>query len=92
MGRIKLGNWYVKENSLSILFMRFYVWIYPLVSGNKLSYAANIMDDDNNRTLYFDDLDDAVAFTERVIKNANSIEEIMNEYKTIIDKPKEYRK
>ena len=50
------------------------------------------MDDDNNRTLYFDDLDDAVAFTERVIKNANSIEEIMNEYKTIIDKPKEYRK
>ncbi len=92
MARINLDHWFIKENSLSISLMRYYVIICPIAYNSTLSYVLNVMDDENNKTFYFDNLDDAVYFTEEIINKSNSIQEMINEYNTYLENPKTYRK
>ena len=92
MERIKLNHWYIKENELSISLMRYYVMVYPISCNNQVSYVLNVMDDENNKTLYFDTLEESVKFTEEVINSCNNITEITNNYNDYLEKQKVYRK
>ena len=92
MERIKLNHWFIKENELSISLMRYYVMVYPISCNNQVSYVLNVMDDENNKTLYFDTLEESVKFTEEVINNCNNIMEIINNYNDYLEKQKVYRK
>ena len=92
MERIKLNHWFIKENELSISLMRYYVMVYPISCNNQVSYVVNVMDDENNKTLYFDTLEESVKFTEEVINSCNNIMEIINNYNDYLEKQKVYRK
>ena len=92
MERIKLNHWFIKENELSISLMRYYVMVYPISCNNQVSYVLNVMDDENNKTLYFDTLEESVKFTEEVINSCNNIMEIINNYNDYLEKQKVYRK
>lgn len=92
MAKIKLNQWFIKDNSLSISLMRYYVIICPIVSGSNLSYVLNVMDDENNKTLYFNTLEDAIRFTEDIISNSFNFETIINQYNEFLMKPKKLKK
>ena len=92
MERIKLNHWFIKENELSISLMRYYVIVYPISCNNQVSYVLNVMDDENNKTFYFDTLEESVKFTEDVINNSNNIQQMIDEYNNYLENPKRYRK
>ena len=92
MERIKLNHWFIKENELSISLMRYYVMVYPISCNNQVSYVLNVMDDENNKTFYFDTLEESVKFTEDVINNSNNIQQMIDEYNNYLENPKRYRK
>ena len=92
MERIKLNHWFIKENELSISLMRYYVMVYPILCNNQVSYVLNVMDDENNKTFYFDTLEESVKFTEDVINNSNNIQQMIDEYNNYLENPKRYRK
>lgn len=92
MAKIKLNQWFIKDNNLSISLMRYYVIICPIVSGSNLSYVLNVIDDENNKTLYFNTLEDAIRFTEDIISNSFNFETIINQYNEFLMKPKKLKK
>ena len=92
MVRVKRDNWFIKGNDFSISLMRFYVCACMYSYDGKIGCVMNVMDDDNNKTFFFDELESAFKFTEEHVANCNNIEEVINEYNEFIKKPKTYRK
>ena len=92
MSRINLNHWFTKGNNLTISLMRYYVMVYPISCNNQVSYVVNVMDDENNKTFYFDTLEESIKFTEEVINNSNNIQQMIDEYNNYLENPKRYRK
>ena len=92
MERFKLNNWFIKENELTIILKHFYVVVYPISCNNKVSFVLNISDDENNKTLYFDTLEESVKFAEEEITGCNNFIEIAEKYKEHLENPKRYIK
>ena len=92
MSRINLNHWFTKGNNLTISLMRYYVIIVPIPFNNVISYVLNVMDDENNKTFYFDTLEESIKFTEEVINNSNNIQQMIDEYNNYLENPKRYRK
>lgn len=80
----RLGNWYIKNNELSISFMNYYVLI-NISNEDYLLYNLNVLKDGKEiLTFIFYTLEEAVDFTENVIKNSKCEEEILNAYLMIL--------
>ena len=92
MSRINLNHWFTEGNNLSISLMRYYVIIVPIPFNNVISYVLNVMDDENNKTFYFDTIEESIKFTEEVINNSNNIQQMIDEYNNYLENPKRYRK
>ena len=92
MSKVNLNHWFVKDNDFSISLMRYYVIICPIAYNNKLSYVMNVMDDENNKTFYFDTLEESIRFTEEVVNNSHNMEMIITQYNDFVNKPKAKRK
>ena len=64
--KLKLNHWFVKENSLVISLMNFYIEINMVNNG--LSCLLYIKDNDgNDMDLEFNSIEEAVSFTEEKI-------------------------
>ncbi len=92
MSKVNLNHWFVKDNDFSISLMRYYVIICPIAYNNKLSYVMNVMDDENNKTFYFETLEESIRFTEDVVNNSHNMEMIITQYNDFVNKPKVKRK
>ena len=92
MSKVNLNHWFVKDNDFSISLMRYYVIICPIAYNNKLSYVMNVMDDENNKTFYFDTLEESIRFTEEVVNNSHNMEMIITQYNDFVNKSKVKRK
>ena len=92
MSKVNLNHWFIKDNDFSISLMRYYVIICPIAYNNKLSYVMNVMDDENNKTFYFETLEESIRFTEDVVNNSHNMEMIITQYNDFVNKPKAKRK
>lgn len=80
-------RWYRKDDKLSIALMMYYV----LIKDNKTSVDLDIyVDSQVALTLKFINEKQAIAFTEDVVNNYFSLEEIENEYISYINGSKWY--
>lgn len=82
MGKINFNHWYVKDNTLSISLMRFCVDI-DVKDGIKL----RVIDEDRNELIFdFNTLGEAIFYTENVINDCKTKEEINYEYNKMFKK------
>ena len=76
MEEIKLNNWNVKGNEMSISLLHFYVNI-SLQKGDDIYFKLSIKDSNNKRlVLNFNTLEETIFFTENIINNCMNIDEI----------------
>ena len=92
MSKLNLNHWFVKGNDFSISLMRYYVIICPISYNNKISYVMNVIDDENNKTFYFETIEESIRFTEDVVNNSHNMEMIIAQYNDFVNKPKVKRK
>ncbi|MBQ7240244.1 MAG: hypothetical protein IJS56_02285 [Bacilli bacterium] len=85
MKKIKLNTWYVNENNLSTIVNCFNITIVPMNYHIELNliYGEQII-----KKYKFYSFEEAIVFTEDVISNLNSIDEIDNKYYELNPKPK----
>ena len=84
MEKFKLDHWFVADNELSISLMHYFVKITICKNSAFIFYRLEIFKDGKCKLLFnFYSLEDAVKFTEEVINETNSIEEIVNNYRII---------
>ena len=85
MKKIKLDTWYVNENNLSTTVNGFNITIVPMNYHIELNliYGEQII----NKYKFYS-FEEAIVFTEDVISNLNSIDEIDNKYYELNPKPK----
>ena len=85
MGRLKSKDWYIKDNTLSIILNEFYIDINVLNEENYI--LVNIKDKLNNETkLEFDTLGEAIFYTENIISSYDNIEDLEYEYNQLFNK------
>ena len=81
MERISLNHWFIKENTLNISLMRFYVKIEMVDVGNEKVCALKVYDENREELLFrFNNLEEAIFFTENSISMAQNFYEIIDEY------------
>ena len=85
MKKMKLDTWYVNENNLSTTINGFNITIVPMNYHIELNliYGEQII----NKYKFYS-FEEAIVFTEDVISNLNSIDEIDNKYYELNPKPK----
>ncbi len=80
MQRIELNHWYVSGNTLYISLMRSIARIFI----NDDECQLEVIDGDrNNIILNFDNIEEAIVFTEKVVNTSNSISDIRTSYKDL---------
>lgn len=91
MSKINLNSWYIKDSKLSVSLMRYHVSITPIISDEQAIKAILKVVDSNmeNNKYNFDNIEDAMMFTENVINNCTSLEEIDNGYAIYEESKKE---
>ena len=91
MSKINLNSWYIKDSKLSVSLMRYHVSITPIVSDEKVIKATLKVVDSNmeNNKYNFDNIEEAMMFTENIINNCASLEEIENGYAIYEESKKE---
>ena len=81
MKNIKLNNWYINDNNLSIALVYYHVNINSKTNCNGIYYELCITDENMDKLiLNFNTLEEAVRFTENIINKTNNITEIINKY------------
>lgn len=89
MNKIKLDNWYLDDNKLSISLMRFYTEINILSNDEFIYYQTKVIDNNSNQLIFnFYSIEDAISFVESVIKNSKTTDEILETYKEIYESNK----
>ena len=89
MNKIKLDNWYLDDNKLSISLMRFYTEINILSNDEFIYYQTKVIDNNSNQLIFsFYSIEDAISFVESVIKNSKTTDEILEIYKKIYESNK----
>ncbi len=79
--KIKLNHWFIDNNKLSISLMRFYV-IISIYKNDNLCFILRVNNGNmEDMYLYFNTLEEAIAFTEEKIDNSRSFDEILIAYK-----------
>ncbi len=77
MERINLNHWSVRENNLLISLMRFCVNI----EINNKNIKLTVINGDRQELLFnFNNLEEAIVFTENIINNSKTLEEISDKY------------
>ena len=83
MKYLGLNHWYIKDNNLSISLMNFYVEIESVVKDNILGYVLRVVCSEKEIKeidLKFNSLEEAINFTEEVITDCWTFNEITNIY------------
>ena len=81
MNQIKLNHWYVNENELSILLMNFHVSLNRCKDIDSEFLRLTVTNSKMKSKLFaFDNLEQAISFTEDVISNCHTLNEILNQY------------
>ena len=84
MINISNNNWFIDGNKLCISLMNYYVLI-DISDEDYLLYNLSVIKDGKELlTFIFYTLEEAVDFTENVIKNSKCEEEILNAYLMIL--------
>lgn len=87
MHSIKLDHWYINDNNLSISLMRFYVGIKCIIEDNKVVYNLELINSEIGlkKLFRFSCLEDAIFFTEEVIRKCQTFEEVNEEYNNMYE-------
>ena len=81
MSRINLNSWYIKDSKLEVTLELYQVSITPVTIDGKITSVLKVVDTNMNSNKYkFGNIEDAMVFTEDVIKNCISLEEIEEGY------------
>lgn len=98
MNKIKLNQWFIKDNKMRISLLRYYAEISILKNSDFIFYRTTIIDA-NRKELVFNmyTLEDAVSFVENVVAISHDNDEILHEYKKMYEEnkfksPKELKK
>lgn len=80
--RIELNHWFVNDDELSVALMRFYVRISICLDlDDRVFYVLTVNNSNKeNMYLYFPSLEDAIYFTENVINDSETLDEIRDSY------------
>ncbi len=95
MNMIKKDHWYINDNELAITLMRYYVSIMLVNDEGDISFKLTVAGGAGSKemNLSFSNLEDAIVFTEDVISQCKSFDEIKKVYyDTLYDNKKAYRK
>ncbi len=92
MDRIKLDHWFINKNSLSISLMNFFVKIQFQKINNDLVFISQIIEENNQLFLSFDDLENCISFIENVVAKCQNIDEVYNNYYEIKSKRLELKR
>ena len=89
MPRIELNHWFIKDNKLSISLWHFYVAINMFLYDDEIIFQLKVNDDEKNYMGFnFFTLEDAIDFTENVIANSSTLDDILNKYRESREKQK----
>ena len=81
MSRINLNSWYIKDSKLEVTLELYQVSITPVTIDGKITSVLKVVDTNMNSSRYkFDNIEDAMIFTEDVIKSCVGLEEIEEGY------------
>ena len=80
MNKIELDQWYVNGNNMSIDLGKFNVSIKTTNNRDGLNYETIINDNDNSISIVFNSLEDAISFTEKIVRRCSDIENVMKKY------------
>ena len=87
MRKIEMNHWFIDENSLSISLMHFWVKIIMYKKdNNEICFVTHVIDNQDNLFMYFDTLEEAMMFTEKVINDCISIDQVTEKYKNYCNK------
>ena len=81
---MKFNHWSIDDNELHISLMRFYVKIIPTIMENNLTYQLLAIHGEDSLCIGFDDLASAVCFTEDVISNEWTINDVLLKYQELV--------
>lgn len=89
MERINLNNWYINKNEADISLTNLHVRFTVLKNGDFIYYRL-IVTDSNMKTLTinFYTLEDAFEFTENVVNNCKTLDEVSMKYQQLFEKSK----
>lgn len=90
--KIKLNNIESHGNDFCIRLGRLFVTICTYTYAGIISCVMNVMDDENNKTFFFDTIEEAIHYAQEEVVNCHSIEEVVNNYEEYIKKQKQKRK
>ena len=79
--KLELNHWYIKQNEMSIMLLRFYVIIKILNNENTIYYQTIVGGEDSEEIFEYNMLEDAIYFTEKIVATSNSMKEILDRYR-----------
>lgn len=78
---IELNHWFVDGNELSISLMNLYASIELKSLGNNKYFSLKIEDSEGKEfIILYNTLEEAIYFTENVVVNCKSIDDVTNSY------------
>ena len=94
MSRIGLNPWYINGNELSISLMNYYVSIEMVNDDGDISFLLNISTGagGKNIVLPFKEIEDAIVFTENIVRFSDNFDEIKRIYYDTLYDQKRYFK
>ncbi len=86
MGKIKLGYWFLTDNSASVSLMNLHAEV-KILNNNEFIYFQLTITDSNMETANFNfyTLEDAVTFVENVASKCSSKEEVSEKYNDMLN-------
>lgn len=87
MRRIKLNQWFVDKNNMSICLMHFFVEFIPYIDDNGLYFILQVRGENREELfLRFETSEECILFTERINENCQNMNDVVNEYKLLDSK------
>ena len=91
MNRIEFNHWFVNGNELSINFLQWHVTISLVNDEGKVSFVLKVSNEEKEISLSFNEIEDAVVFTENIVRYSSNFEEMINIYYNTLYDQKRYR-
>ena len=88
MNTIKKDHWFIHNNQLTISLMRFYVEISMINDSNYIYFLLRVVNTEQKPkeiSFMFDSLEESIAFTEEVVDECKTFDEIIKNYRLIQD-------
>ena len=89
---IKLNNIESRGNDFCIRFGRLFVTICTYTYSGIISCVMNVMDEENNKTFFFDTIEEAFRYAQEEVSKCHNVEEVLNNYEEYTKKVKQKRK